>query len=719
MDLSTLNRMQERAVLETEGPLLIVAGAGSGKTRVLTYRIAHIIDQRLAWPSEILAFTFTNKAASEMKSRLEQLIGPNALSVWMGTFHSICLRILRKYADRIGYNSDFVIYDTSDQKALMKICLDALEIDRKKYPERMLLSKVSNAKNLGQTPKVYRQMFEGDYNERVFCDVYDEYQKRLVANNAMDFDDLIINCIAILEANEDVREEYQRKFKYIHVDEYQDTNRMQYRLIRLLADGYRNICAVGDGDQSIYAWRGADIRNILDFESDFKDAIVISLEQNYRSTQNILTAANSVIVNNSQRKDKDLWTDKEEGERIRYTALATEKEEAMFVADNIISLRKREKREYKDFAILYRTNAQSRNFEERFRREGIPFKIVGGLKFYDRKEIKDLLAYLRLLVNPKDDISFNRVINEPKRGIGAKSLEKIAVAASLADLSYLEALGTDEVLGQFKGKTRLGLDKFYQIIIEGQKNLEHLTCSEVLDYIIKRTGYRELLQMQGDVEAQSRLMNIDELYNAMKEFEEESEDDSINEFLAQSALRSDQDQVDDDNHVLMMTLHTAKGLEFPAVYMVGMEEGLFPSQRALDNEDEEEERRLCYVGMTRAEEILIMTSANARMVFGRTMPGRTSRFIKEIDVSVIEGLEEVSVPSEIPFGYKKREMPKASKSNTASGSFNPGDKVKHAIFGQGMIITVAKNGSDEMLTVAFDNEGIKKLSLAFANLERV
>lgn len=741
MNLDALNNEQREGVLETEGPVLILAGAGSGKTRVLTQRIAYLIEEKAVYSSYILAITFTNKAAKEMKSRVERLIGPKVDGMWMGTFHSVCVRILRRDCERIGYDRNFVIFDPTDQLALIKDIYKALKIDEKTNPHRMILSKISEAKNEMISSREYEGAYGDGFRDKIVAKCFAMYEKRLKECNAMDFDDLISNAVELLENNEDVREYYQKKFKYIHVDEYQDTNKSQYLLIKLLTGASKNLCVVGDTDQSIYGWRGADIRNIRDFELDFPGAKVIKLEQNYRSYSNILRAANCVIKNNSNRHEKNLWSEKGEGEKIHYYCGSNEHDEARFVADRIVSLKHREKRRLSDFAILYRTNAQSRVLEDALRRENISYKLLGGLKFYDRKEIKDVMSYLRLISNLVDDISFYRVVNTPKRGLGLKALEKISEISRDYEISAFEAaLKVIEEDALTKGASK-NLKDFLDLIMEMKEGSSTKSPSEILEEVLAKTGIIQLLKNEDTIESKSRIENIKELVGAVIEFENENpENATLEKFLEENTLRSDIDGMDEENDsVVLMTLHTAKGLEFPVVFITGLEERIFPTSRAVDGtgnaDGMEEERRLAYVGITRAEEILYLTHSITRALYGEVNYNQPSRFISEIEMDLLENdggsygiFKKAPTKSEaksikdfdnIISRNKEREerIFGATEDGQSFDNIKAGTKVSHGIFGKGTVISVVGEDSDKTATVAFESKGIKRLKLAFAGLK--
>ena len=638
----TLNEQQREAVYCTDGPLLILAGAGSGKTRVLTHRIAYLIEEKGVNPWNILAITFTNKAAGEMRERVDNLVGFGSESIWVSTFHSTCVRILRRHIDRLGYDTNFTIYDTDDQKTLMKDVCKLVEIDTKVYKERNLLAAISAAKNEMISAQEYALNAQGDFGKEKIAKVYQEYEKQMHANNALDFDDLLVKTVQLFETQPDVLENYQERFRYIMVDEYQDTNTVQFQLVSLLAGKYRDLCVVGDDDQSIYKFRGANIKNILNFEQEFPDATVIKLEQNYRSTGNILDAANAVISNNVGRKDKQLWTDNGEGEKIKFCQFDTGYDEAEYIADDI----EREVRNgasYNDHAILYRTNAQSRLFEERFVAQNIPYKIVGGVNFYARREIKDVLAYLKTIDNGKDDLAVRRIINVPKRGIGLTTINRIQESAASRGIGFYDALlGLDLIPGVARGAAKL--EGFVALIEYFKGVAETLSLSDLLQEVIDKTGYIESLEAEGKEESETRIENIDELRSKVAVYEEsrldQDEKPTLSGFLEEVALVADIDSLDEEqDYVVLMTLHSAKGLEFPHVYLAGMEDGLFPSYMTVtsdDREDMEEERRLCYVGITRAEQKLTMTSAMRRMVRGETQYNKVSRFMKEIPLELLD-----------------------------------------------------------------------------------
>ena len=736
--LNGMNPRQKEAVLHTDGPLLLMAGAGSGKTRVLTHRIAYLIEEKEVNPWNILAITFTNKAAKEMKERVNAILASGGEDVWVSTFHSMCVRILRRDVDFIGYNRNFTIIDSSEQLTLMKRILKELNIDPKKYDPRSILGTISQAKNSLQTPQDFAKM-QGSYYEEIVAKCYAAYQKELQYNQCMDFDDLIMNTIRLFEEHPDSLTYYQNKFHYIHVDEYQDTNHAQYTLVNLLAGRFRNLCVVGDADQSIYGWRGADMQNILDFEKDYPDAAVILLEQNYRSTKNILSAANQVIENNSNRKPKNLWTENKEGNKITYYRADNERDETRFIVDRMQEEIRSNHRNYGDFAILYRTNAQSRVMEETLLKANIPYKMVGGHKFYDRKEIKDILAYLNVLANPQDSISFERIVNSPKRGIGPGSIEKLRSFASLHEWPLLEAAQNVE-LANIGGKAGQQLGSFGEMIQEVTQMIPYLTVTELTKEVLDRSGYLEDLKIQNTLEAQARIENLEEFLTVTqefdKQFEQQNEEDAdapeekLTVFLNDLALVSDIDNLEEDaSQVTLMTLHAAKGLEFPVVFLIGLEEGVFPLSRALMEESElEEERRLAYVGITRAEEALYLTNAFSRTLYGRTQYNRPSRFVEEIDQELLEIEGMRPTPKKTPvfakktaYSYKQPETAVVSSKSATGGeknSWKPGDKVKHKKWGLGTVVRVSGTSKDLELVVAFPSQGVKRLLAAFAPIEK-
>lgn len=734
--ISGLNPEQQKAVKATDGPLLLMAGAGSGKTRVLTHRIGYLMVEKGVNPYNILAITFTNKAAREMRDRIRSMMGGAADEIWISTFHSMCVRILRRDIDRIGFNRNFTILDTTDQQSVIKGILKDKNIDPKKFDPRALLGAISSAKNeLLDTEEYAKQA--GGYFDQVVSDVYTEYQKRLRKNQALDFDDLIMMTIQLFNRVPEVLEYYQRKFQYIHVDEYQDTNRAQYMLVKMMAARFKNLCVVGDSDQSIYRWRGADIANILSFEKDYPNASVILLEQNYRSTKRILLAANKVIENNMNRKAKNLWTENVEGNKICYYRADSEQGEAQFVIGKIKEMVDSGKRKASDIAILYRTNAQSRVMEEALLKSNIEYAIVGGIKFYDRKEIKDILGYLRLIANPDDDISLQRVINVPKRGVGSSSLDKIAEFAATHDISMFEAINSIELLG-LSPKISKACREFRDLINGYSQMQEFLSVTELVEEVLEKSGYREMLKAEKTIESQSRLENLEELLSVTKNFEEVNEDKSLVGFLTDLALVADIDKLDDDgkpaDSVVLMTLHSAKGLEFPVVFLIGLEEGVFPHSRSLMEEAEmEEERRLAYVGITRAEQDLYITNAQMRTLFGRTSMNAASRFIKEIPDDLIEpfqkpgrmgissGLASSSPSRQTAAGPRNPVIRPTLQSTGGEGiGWNVGDKAEHGKWGIGTVVSVKGEGEGKELDIAFPSPvGIKRLLAKFAPIKKV
>lgn len=744
----TLNEPQREAVYYTEGPLLILAGAGSGKTRVLTHRIAYLIEEKGVNPWNILAITFTNKAAGEMRERVDRLVGFGSESIWVSTFHSMCVRILRRHISLLGYDTNFTIYDADDQKTLMKDVCKLLQIDTKIYKERALLAAVSHAKNELVTPEEFRLNAGGDFSQRKIAEVYEEYEKQLKANNALDFDDLLIKTVQLFQTQADVLEYYQERFRYIMVDEYQDTNTVQFELVRLLASKYRNLCVVGDDDQSIYKFRGANIKNILNFEQYFEDAKVIKLEQNYRSTSNILNAANAVIRNNAGRKDKTLWTDNGEGEKIQFRQFDSAYDEAEYIVDDIRKRVREKEYSYHDNVILYRTNAQSRMFEEKFVTANIPYKIVGGINFYARREIKDLLAYLKTVDNGKDDLAVRRIVNVPKRGIGLTSINRVQDYAAAYNIGFYDALRAVDLIPNI-GRGASKLESFVALIEHFKTDAEDMSISDLLKEIIEETGYIESLQAEDMVEAETRIENIDELLSKVAAYEEDCEDRnepaSLSEFLEEVALVADIDSLDEDtDYVVLMTLHSAKGLEFPNVYLAGMEDGLFPSYMTItadDPEEVEEERRLCYVGITRAEKELTLTCARRRMIRGETQYNKMSRFLKEIPMELLstgavftkdkeEPEAKVSAYMQAkqafkakPFGgsapYSQSPAKSFGKPSGKGLDYKTGDRVRHIKFGEGTVTAIIEGGRDYEVTVAFDTAGTKKMFAAFAKLEKI
>ena len=764
--LDALNEPQRQAVMATDGPLLILAGAGSGKTRVLTHRTAYLIEKCGVNPYNIMAITFTNKAAGEMRERIDQMVGYGSESIWVCTFHSTCVRILRRYIDRLGFGTNFTIYDSDDQKTLMKDICKRLEIDTKMYKEKMFLSAISSAKDELIDPIEFETRAAGDYVKRKQAQVYREYQQALKQNNALDFDDLIMKTVELFKLDKEVLASYQDRFRYIMVDEYQDTNTAQFELIRLLALKYQNLCVVGDDDQSIYKFRGANIYNILNFEHHFQDATVIKLEQNYRSTQNILDAANAVIANNQGRKEKRLWTDNGAGDKITFEQLDTAAEEADFVARDIARRVRKGEYQYKDCAILYRTNAQSRLFEERFITANIPYKIFGGVNFYARKEVKDLLAYLKTIDNGQDDLAVRRIINIPKRGIGAASINKVALYAQEQEISFYDALCVAEQVPGL-GKAAAKIRPFVLFIQSMKAKAKLLSVADLLQEVIETTGYVRELEAEGTDEAEARIENIDELISKAVDYAEGEEAPTLNGFLENVALVADIDSFDENSdYVVLMTLHSAKGLEFPNVYLAGLEDGLFPSYMSITSDNSqaeiEEERRLAYVGITRAKKNLTITSARVRMVRGQTQYGKVSRFVREIPPELLSGkiyepktkeepIEQSTfqkarkafrtVPSYGGSGYGKEvgegygstfRSSKATKPvytkvenqrdfGSAGGalSYQVGDRVRHIKFGDGEVMAIVSGGRDYEVTVDFDKVGTKKMFASFAKLKKI
>lgn len=767
----TLNKEQKEAVLQTEGPLLLLAGAGSGKTRCLTHRIAYLIDEMGVKPWNILAITFTNKAAGEMRERVDGLVGFGADQVWVSTFHSLCVRILRRHIDRLGYETGFTIYDTDDQKTVMKGICKRMCIDTKMFKERALLSAISSAKDNLVSVREYELDAANDFNKAVYAKVYREYQETLKKNNALDFDDIIVKTVELFQNCPEVLDSYQERFQYIMVDEYQDTNTAQFELIRLLAQKYRNLCVVGDDDQSIYRFRGANIRNILDFEKYFPEAVVIKLEQNYRSTQNILDAANAVIQNNRGRKDKALWTDRSGGSRIHLRQFDNAYEEAEYIADDVCRKVRREGAQYKDFAVLYRTNAQARLLEERMIMEGVPYNVVGGTNFYARAEIKDILAYLKTIDNGRDEVAVRRIINIPKRGIGAATLEKVEDYAQMRDIGLYEAMElADEIMSL--GKASAKIRPFVQLIQGFRKASAEMTVAELIREIVDKIGYAEYLQDNDDESAEDRIANVDELITKAVNYQETHEEGNLTEFLAEVALVADIDNVENgDNRVLLMTLHSAKGLEFPNVYLAGMEDGLFPGQAAIwtnETEDIEEERRLAYVGITRAMNDLTLTYARMRMIRGETQYNPVSRFVREIPTDLMDNtvpesrrsmenremLENIlglgtKTPAQQQNVYdfrpkavlRPKVTAKADKPFIAKGigslnqlagiskgapvqtstepDYNIGDRVSHIKYGEGTVLNLVKEPRDYKVTVDFEKAGQKIMYASFAKLKRI
>jgi len=751
-----LNDKQKEAVLATEGPCLVIAGAGSGKTKVLTHKIAYLISEKNVKPYNILAITFTNKAASEMKQRVEKIVGDVAQEMWMGTFHSICVRILRRFIDRIGFDTSFLIFDTSDQKTVVKECLKALNIDDKTFSDRSVLSEISNAKNEMLTPKAYQAKYSGEFRKEKIGQVYELYQKRLRENNAIDFDDIINYTIDILSENPDVLQYYTEKFKYVLVDEYQDTNKAQFTLVTILASRYGNITVVGDNDQGIYSFRGADISNILNFEKDFPGTKLIKLEQNYRCTGNILKAANAVIKHNENKYEKKLWTENEGGSLPCLYQAEDEYDEANYVVKQIEHLKTEEYLKPKDFVILYRMNAQSRAIEDILRRENIPYKIVGGLKFYERKEIKDTIAYLRLIHNTSDNLSLKRIINEPKRGIGKTSLDKIQEISDRTGTSMYEIIKHAEEFDL--NRVKANAEEFINLIEELRLKKQELSISELLKEVLNKSGYTRALELENTVEAETRMQNLEEFLTVAIEFEEESADNTLPEFLESITLSSDVDEMqDEDNTVTLMTLHSAKGLEFPVVFLVGMEEGIFPGYKSIGEPKElEEERRLFYVGITRAKQFLHLTCAKHRTIFGSTSYNAVSRFIKEIPDNLLDGVvnndqeekfndmsynweygktsagkvttykfdeakNEIKQKSTYQFRTAESFLSSLSQKQANSGvditKYKEGMRIYHKKFGEGIIQKIEAEGDDYKLDIQFDKSGHKRLMAKFANLE--
>ncbi|GAA0460190.1 DNA helicase PcrA [Alkalibacillus silvisoli] len=736
--LDSMNAEQREAVKYTEGPLLVMAGAGSGKTRVLTHRIAYLLREKGVQPYNILAITFTNKAAREMKDRVEKLVGSDAKDIIMSTFHSLCVRILRRDGDRIGIDRNFAIYDATDQKTAVKEALRVQNLDPKQFDPRSVQFAISQAKNQLITPKVMKQQANNVHEEKIAL-LYDTYETILRKNSALDFDSLIMETFFLFDRVPEVLRYYQNRFQYIHVDEYQDTNKAQYQLVQKLAERFGNICVVGDSDQSIYKWRGADIYNILSFENDYSNAKTILLEQNYRSTKTILQAANDVIENNLSRKPKELWTDNDGGKNIRLFEARDERQEARYVIEQVQELTADGQYNFEDIAILYRTNAQSRAMEDVFVKSNVPYQIIGGTKFYDRKEIKDLLAYLRLIANSNDDISFMRVVNVPKRGIGKTSIEKLQMHAEMHDLSLFEAIQDIALIGISK-KAAGQLQSFRQMIENWQKQQEFLSVTDLVDEVLEKSGYEKMLAQDKSLESQGRLENLDEFKTVTKQFEDVSEDTGLIAFLTDLALVSDLDDTDDEStdKVTLMTLHAAKGLEFPAVFLIGLEENIFPHSRSLfDEEEMEEERRLAYVGITRAEQQLYVTYASMRTIFGRSQFNEMSRFIDEIPSDLLERegdfsnggssnesfedvINQLEQSKASTFSEPKRKATMIKKKPSDPKSFQVGDKVKHNKWGEGTIVKVEGSGDDAEVDIAFPSPvGIKRLLSQFAPVEKI
>lgn len=728
----SLNEQQKKAVFHTEGPLLLLAGAGSGKTRVLTHRIAYLIDEQGVNPWNIMAITFTNKAAGEMRERVDKIVGFGSESIWVSTFHSSCVRILRRHIDKLGYSNNFTIYDSDDQKTTMKEVMKYLQIDAKQLPEKTIINEISKAKDEFIGPDEFLLNNQGDYRKTQIGQVYKEYQRKLKSNNSLDFDDLLFKTVELFQMNPDILEIYQERFKYIMVDEYQDTNGVQFLLIRQLARKYRNLCVVGDDDQSIYKFRGANIYNILNFEKEYNDATVIKLEQNYRSTQNILTVANEVIRNNKERKDKKLWTDNLEGDLVKFRQYDSEYDEALHVAAEIDRKLQNDGSSASDFAVLYRTNAQSRVIEEKLLYRNIPYKIVGGINFYARKEIKDLICYLKVIDNGHDDLAVRRIINVPKRGIGAATLEKVQDYANERQIDLLDALfEVDNIVtvGKAGSKIKEFTNLIYKLRDSNTGDLEKL-----FQNILDETGYWDELVAEHTEESQSRLENIDELRNKIVNYVENTDEPSLDELLEEIALVADIDNYDEEqNSVVLMTLHSAKGLEFPYVFLVGLEDGLFPGYMAVqaENPDEiEEERRLCYVGITRAKEKLYLSCARKRMLHGETRFSKVSRFVAEIPHELLEtktshGRKKIDVVDKQIINPKSilNKNPYQSLNSTISKplelDYGVGDKVKHIKFGKGTVQNIVSGGKDYEVTVEFEKVGIKKMFASFAKLKKV
>ena len=738
--LDTLNPMQREAAVHTEGPLLILAGAGSGKTRVLTHRIAYLMEEKGVNPWNILAITFTNKAASEMRERVNKIAGMGAESVWVSTFHSACVRILRRHIEVLGFGSNFTIYDADDQKTVMKEIFRKFDINTKIYKERGVLAEISHAKDELITPEEMELNAGGDPDARKIAGMYKEYQSILRGNNALDFDDLIVKTVELFQHNPDILDYYQERFKYIMVDEYQDTNTAQFKFVSLLAEKYKNLCVVGDDDQSIYKFRGANIQNILGFEKTFPDATVIKLEQNYRSTQNILNAANTVIAHNKGRKEKKLWTANGEGDKVRVRSFMSAYDEAEIIVGEIAAKVRNQDAQYGDFAVLYRTNAQSRIFEEKFLMANIPYKIIGGVNFYARKEIKDLLAYLKTIDNARDDIAVRRILNVPKRGIGATTINRVQEYATEQNVSFYEALSEiSKIPGG--GRAAAKIESFVTLIRTLRTQEDYFSVQELLQEVIDRTGYVKELEAEGTEEARARIENIDELINKAASYEEDAQEPSLEGFLSEVALVADIDSMDDDaGRVILMTLHSAKGLEFPQVYLTGMEDGLFPSYMSVDSEDPdalEEERRLCYVGITRAMQDLTLTHAKKRMTHGETHYNRPSRFLNELPEELLkkEKREEPKEQEPKPrvqtsFMQAKSifqtkaydsvfDLKKGMPEKAGSLDYAVGDTVRHIKFGVGIVEKIEDGGRDYEVTVNFEKCGVKKMFAAFAKLKKL
>ena len=727
----TLNEQQQEAVFCTEGPLLLLAGAGSGKTRVLTHRIAYLMDQGVN-PYHIMAITFTNKAAKEMRERVDDLVGFGAEHIWVSTFHSTCVRILRRHIDKLGYGNSFTIYDADDQKSLIKQICKQYKIDTKMMPERRIINEISSAKDEFMTPSEYETRHQYDFKKKKIAQIYKEYQKQLKANNALDFDDLIFKTVELFQFHPEVLDYYQERFRYIMVDEYQDTNTIQFQLVSMLARKYQNLCVVGDDDQSIYKFRGANVKNILNFENVFPEAVTIKLEQNYRSTKNILNAANEVIKHNKGRKTKKLWTENEEGDLIEFHQYGTEYEEARKIIHEIEDLSK-EGYDYKNMAILYRTNAQSRVFEESFMIKNIPYRIVGGTNFYQRKEVKDILSYLKVVDNGLDDLAVRRIINVPRRGIGAATIEKINVYAVEHNVSFLDACFSSDSIDTL-GNAKKKINGFADLIREFRRKMQEGSLEELFKYITDETGYIANLKAEETEEAEGRIENINELLNKVVIYEQEAEEASLSELLEEIALVADIDNLEDsDNRVVLMTLHSAKGLEFPYVFICGMEDGIFPSYMTVmseDDDDMEEERRLCYVGITRAKKKLYLSAAKRRMMQGRTQFNKVSRFIDEIPEQLLQLDTGVNFKEKRPdkalFSSNRSNRfrkPYQAKSFTSTKMdtlpYDVGDMVKHIKFGKGKVLEIVSGGRDYEVTVDFEKAGVKKMFASFAKLKKV
>lgn len=747
-NINNLNDKQREAVLTTEGPVLVAAGAGSGKTRVLTHRIAYLIEERQVRPWNILAITFTNKAAAEMKERVTQLVGEMAQSIWVATFHAMCARILRRECEKVGYAPNFTIIDQGEQQTLMKQVLKELNLDMEKFNYKEMLWSIDTAKNSGKFPEDCKQEAES-FIEKVRADVYALYQQKLKQANAMDFNDLILLTVQLLESDEDTRHFYQQKFQYIHVDEYQDTNESQYRLVQLLAGGGQNICVVGDADQSIYGWRGANMANILNFEHDYPNATIILLEQNYRSTQTILEAANSVIAHNVNRKAKNLWSDGSKGEKVHYYLAHTSKDESQYIAEQIHKIKRDKAMKNRDFAILYRTQAQSREVEEAFMRLQVPYRVVGGIKFYSRKEIVDTLAYLRLLDNPSDNLSFNRIVNVPKRGIGEKTIEKLAEFAESMKMSWYDAI-PHLALSSLSASVCNRLNDFHALIHQLRGQVPYLGIQELVTQLWRKSGYIEALRSEGTLEALNRIENLEEFESVAKQFDEQDHsllqeqdpdyvvennisENMLTQFLTNVSLVSDVAGEEEGDSVTLMTLHAAKGLEFPYVFIIGMDEGLFPLNRALEDDEElEEERRLAYVGMTRAEKVLYLTSAKSRLLYGRVQHNLPSRFIGEIDSHLVKKCHVPtyttatssvqSARSQVSYSAHNTSKLNMTKQTSNATSVNKewivGQVVTHKKWGDGTIVQVSEKGDECTLSIAFPSVGIKHLLAQYAPITK-